>query len=90
MINCHIGEAGGDGDVKVRSCDPELVWAMKPRNFPGHETMDRAIVIACRWWDEPPSPSWVLDHALSFKPSHLLGVDEESPVWTELGPSTRR
>ena len=58
MINAIIGEAGGDGDVgQVR--DPELVWAMNLELPPGHERMDRAIVIAVGGADEPPSPSRV-------------------------------
>ena len=51
--------------------------------LPGHEWMDRAVVIAVGGSGEAPAPPRV-QIVLPHQPPHLLGVDDEAAV-TELG-----
>jgi hypothetical protein len=52
--------------MATRWLTPELVWAMN-LELPGHERMDRAIVITVGGADEPPSSSRV-EIMLSHQP----------------------
>jgi hypothetical protein len=62
--------------MATRWLTPELVGAMN-LELPGHEWMDRAVVIAVGGSGEAPTPPRV-QIVLPHQPPQLLGVDDDA------------